>query len=192
MMRVTIFIICIAQTLAQPAIIPPARVPVAQKLVRPLYLYSHYTSPMPNTQLTLCGNGILNTKEDYMAINVPGNAVDEECDDGNRRDGDGCSADCMDVDSMVSPCRVDTGTNIDFIAIDSVTGLLYWATVDNRIQRVDVTASGVSATTVTSQPVDSFMVYNGLIFTYGSNQLIYNGKTIPRHSQTVSFRDQFR
>jgi hypothetical protein len=40
----------------------------------------------------------------------------------------------MDVDSIVSPRRIETGTDIDFIAIDSVTGMLYWAMVDNRIQ----------------------------------------------------------
>ena len=178
MMRTIILIISIVQSFTQPAITPPARVPVAQKFNRPLHLYNHYTNPMPNTQLTLCGNGILNTKEDYVAINVLGNAVDEECDDGNRRDGDGCSADCMDVDSMVSPCRVPTGTNIKYISMDGVTGSLYWVTGDNQIQKMDVSASGVSATTVTSQLVDSMMVYNATIYRYYNNQLVYNGKSI--------------
>ena len=33
-------------------------------------------------------------------------AMDEICDDGNRLDGDGCSADCLNLDAFVSPCDV--------------------------------------------------------------------------------------
>lgn len=182
-MRIIILLMFVGEISAQisilPVIIPPPRVPVANRKERPpLHVYNHYINPMPNTLLTLCGNGILNKKEDYMALNVPGNAVDEECDDGNRKDGDGCSADCMDVDSMVSPCRVPTGTNIKYVAIDSITGSLYWVTGDNRIQKMEVTASGVSANTISSQLVDSMMVYNDMIFTYYNNQLVYQGKTL--------------
>ena len=84
--------------------------------------------------MPLCGNGVVNTMADYLAfyanppawyvnwmvtkqeltLSAAGNVtpvrvstvVDEICDDGNRVDGDGCSADCMDFDALVSPCEV--------------------------------------------------------------------------------------
>ena len=33
--------------------------------------------------------------------------ANEECDDGNRLDYDGCSADCMHMDLWVSPCELE-------------------------------------------------------------------------------------
>ena len=85
--------------------------------------------------LPLCGNGRIDTRADYAAFyanprNLPmnltkqqllpawaglGNAsaahnltilADEECDDGNRLDLDGCSADCMLMDLWTSPCEI--------------------------------------------------------------------------------------
>jgi cysteine-rich repeat protein len=84
--------------------------------------FRRYQEPLgyPNF-LPLCGNGVLNTKADYVAMyangyplldvsgRVPGVSVkimaDEACDDGNRFDGDGCSADCMDADLFQSVCE---------------------------------------------------------------------------------------
>ena len=85
--------------------------------------------------LPLCGNGRVDTRADYAAFYadprnlplrltrqqlLPGHVqladaaamynvtilADEECDDGNRLDLDGCSADCMHLDLWTSPCEV--------------------------------------------------------------------------------------
>ena len=85
--------------------------------------------------LPLCGNGRVDTRADYAAyyadprhlpLNLtraqllPGHLgladadaarnlsllADEECDDGNRLDLDGCSADCMHLDLWTSACEV--------------------------------------------------------------------------------------
>ena len=85
--------------------------------------------------LPLCGNGRVDTKADYAAYysdprNLPLSLTrqqllyqtqgvvnpgavhnitilaDEECDDGNRLDLDGCSADCMHMDLWTSPCEI--------------------------------------------------------------------------------------
>ena len=95
--------------------------------------------------LPLCGNGRIDTKLDYEAyyanpIHLPLNLTkqqilygrhdvvnptmphsvtilaDEECDDGNRLDFDGCSADCMHVDAWTSSCE---------IAVEAATNLVY-------------------------------------------------------------------
>lgn len=94
---------------------------------------------LPNF-LPLCGNGRVDTKEDYTAyylnkshspltltrqqilymykdLQDPATLhnvsffADEECDDGNRIDFDGCSADCMYMDLWTSACEmaVDLG-----------------------------------------------------------------------------------
>lgn len=89
---------------------------------------------LPNF-LPLCGNGRVDTKEDYAAyylnrshrpltltrqqilymyrdLQDPATLhnvsffADEECDDGNRIDFDGCSADCMYMDLWTSACEM--------------------------------------------------------------------------------------
>ena len=40
--------------------------------------------------------------------------ADEECDDGNRFDLDGCSADCMHVDAWTSSCEIAVEIMADF------------------------------------------------------------------------------
>ena len=71
-----------------------------------------------DTFLPLCGNGKIDGKADYEVwyamhsekwFDWKGVAeakilVDEVCDDGNRLDGDGCSADCLDFDIYTEPC----------------------------------------------------------------------------------------
>jgi cysteine-rich repeat protein len=83
--------------------------------------------------LPLCGNGRVDTKADYTIyylshppLNLTKQQIlyqrydvqnpnmlhnitilaDEECDDGNRFDLDGCSADCMHVDAWTSACEI--------------------------------------------------------------------------------------
>lgn len=98
--------------------------------------------------LPLCGNGRIDKKADYEAyyrthpplnlttqeilpnLNDPTNSnsihnvkilAEEECDDGNRLDLDGCSADCMHRDAWTSACEIAIdgleGKNLSFEAI---------------------------------------------------------------------------
>ena len=113
--------------------------------------------------LPLCGNGRIDKKADYEAyyrthpplnltrqeilpyIYDPANSksihnitilADEECDDGNRLDLDGCSADCMNRDVWTSACEIAIdgleGKNLNFEAIvyDKATGNVYVSLTD--------------------------------------------------------------
>jgi cysteine-rich repeat protein len=55
-------------------------------------------------------------------------AMDEICDDGNRLDGDGCSADCLNLDAFVSACEIAVPPQIkgvqDFVFAANGTVLL--------------------------------------------------------------------
>ena len=74
--------------------------------------------PLPAKFLPLCGNGRLDALEHYRALADKSSATfslptgsltahaTEVCDDGNRLDNDGCSADCMQRDLWTSPCRL--------------------------------------------------------------------------------------
>ena len=91
--------------------------------------------------LPLCGNGRIDTKNDYIAYyqnaaNLPLRLTrkqitfdkfsvsdpdilhdvkvfaDEQCDDGNRVDFDGCSADCMYLDVWTSACELAVDINL--------------------------------------------------------------------------------
>ena len=63
----------------------------------------------------------------------------EACDDGNRWDGDGCSADCLDLDAPTPPCALHTEPFVDsaleFAAFVSPERLL--AVTSTRIAVVD-------------------------------------------------------
>ena len=86
-------------------------------------------STLPDKLLPLCGNNRIDTIQDYqaqynsltppasMAMPLPpsgnykgtlsvGFYATETCDDGNRRDFDGCSADCMHRDLFISACQL--------------------------------------------------------------------------------------
>ena len=94
-----------------------------------------YIEPLPATFLPLCGNGRIDTIADYKQLDAsaatflvynPSSPTDppsqatlyanETCDDGNRLDHDGCSADCMHRDLWVSSCelQLDTPTSTFF------------------------------------------------------------------------------
>ena len=86
------------------------------------------TVPLPATFLPLCGDGKLDTIASYNAITdrskstfpatIANAAVNvtlfatETCDDGNRMDWDGCSADCMNRDLWVSSCKLQLDTDL--------------------------------------------------------------------------------
>lgn len=93
--------------------------------------------------MPLCGNGRIDTKADYIAYyqnasNRPltltkreilymyrglsdpetqysvSFSLDEVCDDGNKVDFDGCSADCMHLDLWTSPCELAVDLNLEY------------------------------------------------------------------------------
>ena len=114
--------------------------------------YARYTEPLHKDVAPLCGNGRVDTFEDYTvfyqqnpnagAFTMPGPPganythtfmVNEVCDDGNRLDGDGCAADCASMDSMTPACPLPTQgqfllpeeTAIEFIAfVDAASALV--------------------------------------------------------------------
>jgi cysteine-rich repeat protein len=106
--------------------------------------FYHYVAPLaPDSAfLPLCGNGVVNSAQDYDAYYAGGGAdfhfarensmvqilASETCDDGNRLDGDGCSADCMTMDSFVNACEVESAEPPPAIVdttVDAVTGDMY-------------------------------------------------------------------
>jgi len=91
--------------------------------------YQNFAVALNASFMPLCGNGRLDTIADYQGyFNMSQRAklmvsrarltdgttgeievqfaMDEVCDDGNRLDGDGCSADCLNFDSLVSACDI--------------------------------------------------------------------------------------
>ena len=168
------FAMLLSQSLAQILRVPRSG---PSPMARPFHLFQHYDRDLPLPFLPLCGNGVLNTKEDYESMpafqvglfNIQ-LLVDEECDDGNRRDGDGCSADCMDVDSMVDPCPVRLPGSVRALAIDGVTGKTYVAT-QSQLTQWSVTTSGVVLEPLFDISIDSFVVENGVFFLFGSGRL---------------------
>ena len=70
--------------------------------------YTAYYADLNNPPLTLTKQQILYGKKDVVDPNMLHNITilaDEECDDGNRFDLDGCSADCMHVDAWTASSR---------------------------------------------------------------------------------------
>ena len=102
-------------------------------------------TPIPSDFLPLCGNGVLNSANDYQvyysmhavlplvissqAIGVTGTNTmvkiqlyaNEVCDDGNNLDYDGCSADCMHNDLWTNACPLQ----FDNPAIGAIEAILY-------------------------------------------------------------------
>ena len=95
---------------------------------------AYFDAPLDPQFMPLCGNGRLDTRHNYETYYNPGMDfnhifkvpetillgdtgdaskrvgvkifVDEVCDDGNRLDGDGCSADCLSRDKLDSACEI--------------------------------------------------------------------------------------
>ena len=98
--------------------------------------FYHMVTPLDSRILPLCGNGLVDAQADYEAyystqprdgfsLNLANFSnidrtyyastiqsrnfrivADEVCDDGNRLDGDGCSADCLEFDAMLPSCQL--------------------------------------------------------------------------------------
>ena len=115
-------------------------------------VFRHYSVPLDPPYMALCGNGRVDSAADYAKyytdtqraklmvdtsrVYLGGSITtktevqlspDEMCDDGNRLDGDGCSADCMTFDTWVSPCQIPLGVDdiedFDFYAGDIILSL---------------------------------------------------------------------
>jgi len=97
--------------------------------------------------------------------------VDEECDDGNRRDGDGCSADCMDVDAMVDPCPVWLPQTARALTIDQTTGVTYVATDTQLLRMVVTLEQGVELVRVADRVIDSMLAADNKIYVFGQGSL---------------------
>ena len=148
--------------------------------------FRRYLEPLghPNF-MPLCGNGILNTKADYVAIYAAGQGllnasnripgafvkiiVDEACDDGNRLDGDGCSADCLSADLFQSVCEVASDELIEAMTLDAKSGDVYIST-SKAIGRVEVGMRGIFTNweAIKSFAVDAMVVDGDNIFMYSS------------------------
>jgi cysteine-rich repeat protein len=99
----------------------------------------------------LCGNGRLDTKDDYLSLfstdsrrlKIPRSSfgsivmidntnldseyelsmmADEVCDDGNRKDFDGCSGDCLSVDLWTSSCEIAMDRQLQYEDLLAVPG----------------------------------------------------------------------
>ena len=113
--------------------IPPPPPPSNKPLT-----YQNYAIALNSSLMPLCGNGRLDTIADYQSyfntsarakLMFPSSrlaeggtgevevqfAMAEVCDDGNRLDGDGCSADCLNFDSLVSACDIALPPEIGLI-----------------------------------------------------------------------------
>jgi cysteine-rich repeat protein len=158
----------------------------------------------------LCGNGVLNTKEDYLRLYGPnlesipmmryskeflsktfpsigqGNLnqmyaftmiTDEVCDDGNRRDLDGCSADCMVYDMLTSSCEIAMERQIEIEDVLPVpdSGDMVVSALDGiyLIKEGDFISNSIQKLTLLrakSFPIKSMYSYAGDLFFYSSIQ----------------------
>ena len=79
--------------------------------------YQQYYADSRNKPLTLTKQQILYTgtglNESDKLYNISF-LVDEECDDGNRLDFDGCSADCMYMDLWGPPCELAVDKRLEY------------------------------------------------------------------------------
>jgi cysteine-rich repeat protein len=154
--------------------------------------------------LPLCGNGRIDTKADYAAYyadprNLPLSLTrqqlfsgwtlaeapdaarnltllaDEACDDGNRLDRDGCSADCMQLDLWTSPCEiaVDRPALVyEDILYDPVRGAMLVSARDG-VYALD-TPLGATATRATLLAPKAFPVTN--LFRQADSLLLYSAQ----------------
>jgi len=146
--------------------------------------------------MPLCGNSRLDNRNDYEVyyankgygdvLQVPRGRigmvaaedasqvgvkiiVDEVCDDGNRRDGDGCSADCLSLDKIDSSCEIavnwTSGSVVyEEIAFKNENGGPPYVAVANGIYRLDVNSTLNQAMQPVLLASKSFHVHAMIIF----------------------------
>lgn len=148
--------------------------------------------------LPLCGNGRIDTKADYttfyketehppLEVNVSQLfhgwglpdaginitiAADEECDDGNRLDFDGCSADCMHMDLWTPACELalSSSLSLESIIYDPVRNAVVVSALDGIYALyTEIGASVVNAVLIAGK---SFPVTN--IFRRSTSLILYS------------------
>jgi len=149
---------------------------------------------LPPTFLPLCGNGRLDTMEDYRKGAVDATfagitpapeslstditiTATEVCDDGNRLDFDGCSADCMHMDLWVAPCELQTDVELkDVEALASME--------DGRHMLIS-TATALYTLDITPSPMDR-SVHTTLLLSksFPLTDLFWKGDAIIAYSAT--------
>lgn len=102
--------------------------------------------------------------------------ADETCDDGNRLDLDGCSADCMHMDLWTSGCEIATDTALVYedITFDPVSGGLMASATDGvyvLYVNPGFTAMGVKRVAVKAFPASSIFWQWG-----GEGLVVYSSK----------------
>ena len=149
--------------------------------------YTAYYADLNNLPLTLTKQQILYGKKDVVDPNMLHNITilaDEECDDGNRFDLDGCSADCMHVDAWTSSCEIAVEIMADFnnksyktlvyedIIFDNARNVMVVSALDG-IYSLSLTAGdiAVKARLIASK---SFPVTN--IFKQSNSFILYSSK----------------
>lgn len=148
--------------------------------------------------MPLCGNGRINTKNEYLTHNSPRITVskeqllhitvapeqntiyqvailaDEECDDGNRIDFDGCSADCMYMDLMTSACElaVEQGENLVYedIMYDKVRKTMVISTLQGIYSLEGDTSLKPKLLASKDFPVDHIFRLNTEILLYSASE----------------------
>lgn len=123
--------------------------------------------------------------------------VDEVCDDGNRRDGDGCSADCLSLDKIDSSCEIavnwtNTGGEILYeeIAFRDDRGGPPYVAIANGIYRLDVNSTLNLAMQPTRLASKSFPVH-AMIITANDVMYMYSAQehavyTMPATTTTMT------
>jgi cysteine-rich repeat protein len=141
--------------------------------------YLAYYANTTNKALTLTKQQILSNN--YMQLSEPDKLfnlsfiADEECDDGNRIDFDGCSADCMYLDLWAPACElaVDKSLEYEDIIYDTVRQRMVVSALDG-IYSLEIAPgdSQITSRLLASKafPVTSIFRHSGALILYSSSQ----------------------
>jgi cysteine-rich repeat protein len=153
--------------------------------------YERYSTALRADVAPLCGNGVVDTVDtytDYYTLHPPtpyGNEtntkaflINEVCDDGNRFDGDGCSADCLSLDAFTPPCPLagasqllssSDGETFRFVTFINATTLLAVTSAKRLLFADGYTLALLSARTLTDDIASGWRSpHDGVIWLYSS------------------------
>ena len=175
---------------------------------------SYFKKDLPFPIMPLCGNGRLDKRDDYEkyfanlgfgdVFQVPRRVisgqseegevvglkivVDEACDDGNRRDGDGCSADCLVRDKIDSSCEIavrwpnnNNNATVSYEEI-GISQSVPYVVVGDGIYRLDV---GLTAMTPTLLARKSFSAH-AMTIVNDATMYIYSATDLSIFSLPIS------
>ena len=136
-----------------------------------------FKTPLRADLAPLCGNGRLDTLVDYEAYNGWNATVEyrlkvnEVCDDGNRLDGDGCSADCASLDAFTPPCALALNVNeealrfVGFLHTNNTSTLVIF-TPTRRMYADAATLQTYNATPIDVNVVSGYIDEAGKVWIY--------------------------